>query len=386
MTMKVVLKKTVKKALAQYHYVLSQVSSKRLKEESNEELEAYFRSLGYHELPYPLPVNPLKETSKDLSFIIPVYNCEQYIGYCLDTILSQKTKYSYEVICVNDGSKDNSLKVLEEYQRKYPEIMVVVDQPNGGASKARNTGIDNAQGEYLAFVDSDDYVFDNYIEALMNRAKSANADIVQAGYHRVLANHTIYDSFPKHDLIFSIDEQEKVLEHVSGLLWSGVIRKSLFDNVRFPLGYWYEDMMTRNIIVRRAKVISIIKDCLYGYTYNPNSLSTLTWDSRKIKCLDQIFLCKKMDVCSDKVLGVELNSLGLSFDLQEFTAMLWTRMAKQPDAVKQKAFSYLHNYIKTINSDILPIGHELQFSYKIILDNDYLKWKHWVNYLVLCKG
>ena len=157
-------------------------------------------------------------------------------------------------------------------------------------------------------MDSDDYVFDNYIEALMNRAKSANADIVQAGYHRVLANHTIYDSFPKHDLIFSIDEQEKVLEHVSGLFWSGVIRKSLFDNVRFPLGYWYEDMMTRNIIVRRAKVISIIKDCLYGYTYNPNSLSTLTWDSRKIKCLDQIFLCKKMDECSDKVLGVKLNS------------------------------------------------------------------------------
>ena len=98
MTMKVVLKKTVNKALAQYHYVLSQVSSKRLKEESNEELEAYFRSLGYHELPYPLPVNPLKENVKDLSFIIPVYNCEQYIGYCLDTILSQKTKYSYEVI------------------------------------------------------------------------------------------------------------------------------------------------------------------------------------------------------------------------------------------------------------------------------------------------
>lgn len=386
MTMKVVLKKTVKKALAQYHYVLSQVGSKRLKEESNEELEAYFKSLGYHELPYPLPVNPLKENGKDLSFIIPVYNCEQYIGYCLDTILNQETKYSYEVICVNDGSKDNSLKVLEEYQRKYPEIMVVVDQPNGGASKARNTGIDNAQGEYLSFVDSDDYVFDNYIEALMNRAKSANADIVQAGYHRVLANHTIYDSFPKQDLIFSIDEQEKVLDHVSGLLWSGVIRKSLFDNVRFPLGYWYEDMMTRNIIVRRAKVISIIKDCLYGYTYNPNSLSTLTWDSRKIKCLDQIFLCKKMDECSDKVLGIKLNSLGLSFDLQEFTAMLWIRMAKQPDAVKQKAFSYLHNYIKTINSDILPIGHELQFSYKIILDNDYLKWKHWVNYLVLRKG
>lgn len=386
MTMKVVLKKTVKKALAQYHYVLSQVSSNRLKEESNEELEAYFKSLGYHELPYPLPVNPLKENGKDLSFIIPVYNCEQYIGYCLDTILNQKTKYSYEIICVNDGSKDNSLKVLEAYQRKYPEKMVVVDQPNGGASKARNTGIDNAQGEYLAFVDSDDYVFDNYIEALMNRAKSASADIVQAGYHRVLANHTIYDSFPKQDLIFSIDEQEKVLEHVSGLLWSGVIRKSLFDNVRFPLGYWYEDMMTRNIIVRRAKVISIIKDCLYGYTYNPNSLSTLTWDSRKIKCLDQIFLCKKMDVCSDNVLGVKLNSLGLSFDLQEFTAVLWTRMAKQPDAVKQKAFSYLHNYIKTINSDILPIGHELQLSYKIILDNDYLKWKHWANYLAWRKG
>jgi glycosyltransferase involved in cell wall biosynthesis len=92
-----------------------------------------------------------------LSIIIPVYNLENYIGRCLDSCLAQTVQGGYEIICVNDGSKDNSLSVLREYESKYPNIRVI-DKPNGGVSSARNAGIAAATGEYIWFVDGDDWV------------------------------------------------------------------------------------------------------------------------------------------------------------------------------------------------------------------------------------
>ena len=97
----------------------------------------------------------LQEESIDLSIIVPVYNAEYYLRKCLNSIMSQQTSYSYEVICVNDGSKDNSISILEEFQQKFPNI-VIFNQENAGISAARNKGIELANGKYLAFVDNDE--------------------------------------------------------------------------------------------------------------------------------------------------------------------------------------------------------------------------------------
>lgn len=378
------LKTIAKYFLANFHFFLAKSFGHKENEVSDESLNHYFESMGYKEIPYLEPKNPLLNSTKDLSFIIPVYNCEQFLGYCLDTILKQKTKYSYEVICVNDGSKDRSWEVLQDYAKNYPDLIVAINQPNGGASVARNTGIDHAKGEYLAFVDSDDFVFDNYIEKLMCAAKSNDADIVQAGYHRVLPDHSIIDSNPRNACIFDIFEQKKAFDNVSGYLWSGVIRKKMFDKVRFPIGYWFEDMMTRSIIMRRAKKFAIIADCLYGYTCNPTSLSSVTWDSHKIKCLDQVFLAKIFQDYGKRVLELEDDSLSLSVLLVELSKMGWTRMKYQPEDIKRKAFLKIHNIVKSFSCGIRPLTTELGDLYQAILANDYFKWKHLCIYLNWC--
>ncbi|MBR2335327.1 MAG: glycosyltransferase family 2 protein [Clostridia bacterium] len=108
-----------------------------------------------------------------LSIIIPVYNLEAYIGRCLDSCLAQTVQGGCEIICVNDGSMDNSLSVLREYESKYPNIRVI-DKPNGGVSSARNAGIREARGDYIWFIDGDDWIADGsceMIESILNGAE-----------------------------------------------------------------------------------------------------------------------------------------------------------------------------------------------------------------------
>ena len=370
------IKKAIKNILAISNYTIAKLHSRKLQEEPTDSLRQYFKQLGYEEAPYLQPENGLKETTKDVSFILPVYNCEQFIGYCLDSILKQKTNYTFEVICVNDGSKDKSLDVLRTYEAQYPNQMIVIDQPNGGASVARNTGIEHAQGEYLAFVDSDDFVYDGYIDKLMNKAKAENADIVQAGYYIVRPDHSVIVSHPRKTLTFEMTDYQKAFDNVVVFLWSGVIRKSLFDNARFPIGYWYEDMMTRSLIMRRARKVCIIEDCIYGYTVNTQSLTHFTWDSHKVKCLDQVFLAKNFWEYGKNVLGLEDNALTLSVLLAELSNLTVLRMKWQPEEVKMKAFLMIHNIIKDFTPGIKPLTPLMNDLHQAILANDYFKWKY----------
>ncbi len=126
-------------------------------------------------------VNKEIDLKLDLSIIVPVYNSEKYLSTCLDSIVNQKTKFNYEVVCINDGSKDNSINILEDYQKKY-NFIKIISQENGGISSARNTGINNASGKYFGFIDNDDKISENYVESLMNRAYEKNADIVKCNF------------------------------------------------------------------------------------------------------------------------------------------------------------------------------------------------------------
>lgn len=117
--------------------------------------------------------------NEKISVIIPVYNTEAYLSRCLDSVLNN-TYRNLEVICINDGSKDNSLAILREYERRDDRV-VVIDQKNGGVSKARNAGLDIATGEFIAFVDSDDWVHSQYFELLLIVALQTGADITVCG-------------------------------------------------------------------------------------------------------------------------------------------------------------------------------------------------------------
>ena len=119
-----------------------------------------------------------------VSVVVPCYKVEEYLRRCLDSLVNQTLK-NIEIICINDGSPDNSLEILKEYQEKYKESFKVIDKKNEGVWKARFSGIDVAQGEYLAIVDSDDYVDLDYLNKLYSSAKKNKSDIVVCGFYRM---------------------------------------------------------------------------------------------------------------------------------------------------------------------------------------------------------
>ena len=123
-----------------------------------------------------------KENNISVSIIVPVYNVEQYLERCLDSLINQ-TLQNIEIICINDGSTDNSLNILKQYIEKDKRIKII-NQENRGVSVARNNGIEASQGEYIGFVDSDDYVDLDFFENLYNKEKKEDADIVDTKYYK----------------------------------------------------------------------------------------------------------------------------------------------------------------------------------------------------------
>ena len=129
-----------------------------------------------------------------VSVIVPIYNVEDYIEQCLETLVNQ-TLEEIEIILVNDGSKDNSEKIAKQYKEKYPNKITYLEKENGGLSDARNFGIPYAKGEYIAFLDSDDYVELIMYEEMYKIAKKEDSDIVECDFYWEYPNKTKYRNY-----------------------------------------------------------------------------------------------------------------------------------------------------------------------------------------------
>lgn len=131
-----------------------------------------------------------------ISIIVPVYNCEKFIGRCIDSVLKQTYK-DYELILVNDGSTDNSLEIIQSYKNRYPSKIVVETQDNAGAPAARNKGISLVRGEFLTFIDSDDYIDDDFLSKLITNNESY--DLIISGYKKTNSERVLFTKIPEDD-------------------------------------------------------------------------------------------------------------------------------------------------------------------------------------------
>ncbi len=172
----------------------------------------------------------------EISVIVPVYNTEDYLRQCLDS-LSAQTMENIEIIVVDDGSTDRSPKICDEYAEKDPR-MIVIHRENGGLSAARNSGLDIAQGEYVLFVDSDDWVEPDFCKVPLDAARQTGADLVifQRMWHREGEEAELQPPFPE----TGIADKGKILtkwwDIVGVISWNKLYRRSLFSNLRFPEG------------------------------------------------------------------------------------------------------------------------------------------------------
>ncbi|MEH6947949.1 glycosyltransferase [Bacillus sp. JJ634] len=167
--------------------------------------------------------------SPKISIIVPIYNVEKYLSRCLDSLLSQ-TIHDIEIIAVNDESTDSSLKILREYKKLDPRIKSI-DKPNGGVSSARNVGISHATGQYIGFVDPDDWVENNMYQSMYQQAIDYDADIVMCSYIREFENHSKEKIFNLPGKVFYQDEELKttIMRRLVGPLKEEVSNPELLD-------------------------------------------------------------------------------------------------------------------------------------------------------------
>ena len=216
------------------------------------------------------------ENNQLISIIIPVYNVEPYLSKCIKSIINQTYK-KLEIILINDGSTDNSLKICKEYAKKDSRIKVI-NKKNGGLSSARNKGIENSKGKYLIFIDSDDYIDLTMVEKLYTNLLENNADISICNHYYDYQNNNLkVKSFPKDKLL--VTEKEKYYNIYNDYSVATIIacakiyKREIFNDIKYPIGMVHEDEAIVLDILEKANRISYFNEPLYYYVQRQNSIT-----------------------------------------------------------------------------------------------------------------
>jgi len=223
-----------------------------------------------------------------ISVIVPVYKVEPYIHRCVDSILRQSYA-DFELILVDDGSPDNCGAICDDYAAKDDRIHVI-HQQNGGLSAARNAGIDwvmeNSDSQWLAFIDSDDWVHKDYLKilylsALRNKTGISVCDMARTDVF--LEDHEIDDWN-----VSCLDSERAYVEYYGMCLaaWRKLYRRSLFESLRFPEGKLHEDCYITHIPLFEAGSVTVCDVPLYYYYTNPGSITRMKWSEKRLEELD----------------------------------------------------------------------------------------------------
>ena len=202
-----------------------------------------------------------------VSVIVPVYNTEKYLEKCLDSIVNQ-TYQDIEIIIVNDGSTDNSKEIINKYVDKYSNIKVYNKQ-NGGLSSARNLGIEKANGKYLMFVDSDDYIEKTMIKKMYEKSQENKSDIVVCEFSYVYDDGRKIRSYSNLNYTNISDKKYLLTPPMAPIR---LIKKDLFNNIKFKEGIYYEDLELCPKLVKYSKKISYVNESLYNYLMRDSSI------------------------------------------------------------------------------------------------------------------
>lgn len=233
-----------------------------------------------------------------ISIIIPIYNTKNYLEKCLNSVINQKFQ-NIEIICVNDCSTDDSLMLLEHYQKKDDRIIIINNKKNVGLSETRNKGLEIASGEYIMFIDSDDYIVDNSLEELYYKIKDKDLDVLFFGYHEHFIKKEVIKDMPGLEYYPQITSgknffckcQKNNNNNVTS--WSAIYKCEFLriNNLKFVKDLLHEDVLFYFEILMKAKKVSSIGKCYYEYirrensiTLSNNNFQAKIWSLSKIIC------------------------------------------------------------------------------------------------------
>ena len=210
-----------------------------------------------------------------VSVIVPVYNVEHYLVKCLDSLVNQSLQ-NIEIIVVNDGSKDGSENIIQQYSAKYPDKIKSFTKENGGLSDARNFGINKATGDYIGFVDSDDYVSEQMFEEMLNLAEKHDAEMVICNIQKVDEEGNITQKLtqiPNMPEKIVLESNFSVFSDLSYFACNKLFKKELFAHKRFKKGVHFEDIQLIPQLLLECKTIAQTQNFHYQYLERQDSIS-----------------------------------------------------------------------------------------------------------------
>lgn len=229
-----------------------------------------------------------------VSVVVPIYNVEKYLPRCIESLLNQ-TFDDYEILLVNDGSPDNCQAIIEDYSARFPDKIVALLKPNGGLSDARNYGLKYAKGEYVSFIDSDDYVDKTFLEKMYNKAVDTHSDIVVCGYYGVDEVKNTSKWFQKGNgerYGRPLNEVPELIHYIAPYAWNKLFKRSLFEDnkIEFPKGLIYEDIPTSYPLIASVDKIAFIDQPLIYYILRREGSITGTYSRKMMQLFDSLEL------------------------------------------------------------------------------------------------
>jgi glycosyltransferase involved in cell wall biosynthesis len=219
----------------------------------------------------------------EISIIVPVYNVEKYLNKCVDSILNQTFK-DFELILVDDGSPDNSGAICDQYAKEDTRVRVI-HKENGGLSSARNAGIEVAQGKFLGFVDSDDYIAEDMYELLYNNILREDADLSVCGIYHVYEGKEL-EVKPEKYLILNRDEATVLIFHgnqISDHAVNKLYSKEIFSDLRYPIGKYHEDSFTIVGILDQCEKVVVDTRQKYYYYHRDDSITSQIFSKKHLE-------------------------------------------------------------------------------------------------------
>ena len=284
-----------------------------------------------------------------ISIIVPVYNVEAYLAKCVDSILAQ-TYTNLEIILVNDGSSDGCGRICDEYAKQDKRIKVIHKQ-NGGLSDARNVAIDVATGEFITFIDSDDYVTDDYIMTLYSLIEKYECKVSIALYNTFVegSKPKVVNRVYREDCQTNIKAIEEMFyqEKYDTASWAKLYHSSLFaTGIRYPKGIVYEDLATTYLLIFQSDKVAFCNRRIYNYLLRRDSIEGSSFSSKKMD--SALKVCELMESHLD-ILGKVMQAYQC-----RMMSFFFHLLLKMPDGYEHR--NMLYKRIKAIRWSVLCNG------------------------------
>lgn len=307
-----------------------------------------------------------------ISVIVPIYNVENYLGKCIDSIINQ-TYRNLEIILVDDGSPDNCGEICDQYASQDIRIRVI-HKTNGGLSDARNAGMRIMNGEFLMFVDSDDWLQDNCVEILYEIQKKYKADLVIGGVQKIedITGNILWATKNLSPLEYEYKSNEEAMKDmfINGCAsWARLYKKSIHEGILFPKGEINEDEAIVLEILNRCEKVVKTNRVIYNYRFRTESITSTNWNLKKIDWYEH---------CKNNLKYVEENYPKLQEVAQAryISSLIWVLNNMTVDTKRYR--SYIKNYRKELHSIVKQPNWKNRFSKKEIIRAYFLVYIYYV--------